>query len=173
LFKHYQVYELERRYRKQRYLSGPEREYLAQAIQLTPTQVKIWFQNHRYKCKRQLKEKQMLGHSYGPGGSPMSHSVDHQNSMSSPPPLSSSQSSQQLPEGVSNPSNGRCLETMTGNSLETISGKDSLNDNCSDDTPNALTSAFSSLPGPASFHHYSPSLKLTFANLSSKDSKLG
>ncbi|KAH7645199.1 blast:thyroid transcription factor 1 [Dermatophagoides farinae] len=53
------VYELERRFKQQRYLSAPEREHLAQLIQLTPTQVKIWFQNHRYKCKRQAKEKAM------------------------------------------------------------------------------------------------------------------
>lgn len=38
------VYELERRFKQQRYLSAPEREHLAQLIQLTPTQVKIWFQ---------------------------------------------------------------------------------------------------------------------------------
>ncbi|XP_058982597.1 homeobox protein Nkx-2.5 isoform X2 [Musca domestica] len=54
-----QVYELERRFKQQRYLSAPEREHLASLIHLTPTQVKIWFQNHRYKCKRQAKEKAM------------------------------------------------------------------------------------------------------------------
>ncbi|XP_043948690.1 homeobox protein Nkx-2.4 isoform X2 [Drosophila biarmipes] len=53
------VYELERRFKQQRYLSAPEREHLASLIHLTPTQVKIWFQNHRYKCKRQAKEKAM------------------------------------------------------------------------------------------------------------------
>ncbi|XP_054169135.1 homeobox protein LOX10-like [Oppia nitens] len=59
LFTQAQVYELERRFKQQRYLSAPEREHLASLIQLTPTQVKIWFQNHRYKCKRQAKEKAM------------------------------------------------------------------------------------------------------------------
>ncbi|CAG7816545.1 unnamed protein product, partial [Allacma fusca] len=53
------VYELERRFKQQKYLSAPEREHLASLIHLTPTQVKIWFQNHRYKCKRQAKEKAM------------------------------------------------------------------------------------------------------------------
>lgn len=47
LFSKQQTYELERRFRQQRYLSAPEREHLASIIRLTPTQVKIWFQNHR------------------------------------------------------------------------------------------------------------------------------
>ncbi|XP_076318273.1 thyroid transcription factor 1-like isoform X2 [Tachypleus tridentatus] len=59
LFTQAQVYELERRFKQQKYLSAPEREHLANLIHLTPTQVKIWFQNHRYKCKRQAKEKAM------------------------------------------------------------------------------------------------------------------
>jgi hypothetical protein len=44
LFSKAQTYELERRFRQQRYLSAPEREHLASIIRLTPTQVKIWFQ---------------------------------------------------------------------------------------------------------------------------------
>lgn len=57
LFSKAQTYELERRFRQQRYLSAPEREHLASLIRLTPTQVKIWFQNHRYKTKRAAHEK--------------------------------------------------------------------------------------------------------------------
>ncbi|XP_072491202.1 homeobox protein Nkx-2.6 [Notamacropus eugenii] len=56
LFSQAQVFELERRFRQQRYLSAPEREHLASALQLTSTQVKIWFQNRRYKCKRQRQD---------------------------------------------------------------------------------------------------------------------
>ncbi|XP_060919461.1 NK2 transcription factor related, locus 9 [Labrus mixtus] len=52
LFSKAQTLELERRFRQQRYLSGPEREQLARLLGLTPTQIKIWFQNHRYKMKR-------------------------------------------------------------------------------------------------------------------------
>lgn len=52
LFSQTQVLELERRFRQQRYLSAPEREVLAQTLNLSPTQVKIWFQNRRYKSKR-------------------------------------------------------------------------------------------------------------------------
>lgn len=54
LFSKHQTYELERRFRQQRYLSAPEREHLASQISLTPTQVKIWFQNHR-KLKEPLQ----------------------------------------------------------------------------------------------------------------------
>ena len=43
-FTHMQVYELERRFNHQRYLSGPERSDLAKRLKLTETQVKIWFQ---------------------------------------------------------------------------------------------------------------------------------
>ncbi|KJH45897.1 homeobox domain protein [Dictyocaulus viviparus] len=57
LFTKGQTYELERRFRTQRYLSAPEREQLAMQIRLTPTQVKIWFQNHRYKTKKTIQEK--------------------------------------------------------------------------------------------------------------------
>ncbi|XP_031436949.1 NK2 homeobox 4b [Clupea harengus] len=57
LFSQAQVYELERRFKQQKYLSAPEREHLSSMIHLTPTQVKIWFQNHRYKMKRQAKDK--------------------------------------------------------------------------------------------------------------------
>lgn len=57
LFSQAQVLELENRFRQQRYLSAPERELLAHTLNLTATQVKIWFQNRRYKSKRvQIEE---------------------------------------------------------------------------------------------------------------------
>lgn len=59
---------MERRFRKQRYLSAPEREHLASLICLTPTQVKIWFQNHRYKTKRALTEKGAMEHQIHQAG---------------------------------------------------------------------------------------------------------
>ncbi|XP_072177976.1 uncharacterized protein [Diadema setosum] len=57
LFSQAQVYELERRFKQQRYLSAPEREQMANGLKLTPTQVKIWFQNRRYKNKKQRDTK--------------------------------------------------------------------------------------------------------------------
>ncbi|CAF1297017.1 unnamed protein product [Rotaria magnacalcarata] len=60
LFTKQQTFELERRFRQQRYLSAPEREHLASAINLSATQVKIWFQNHRYKMKRSRPDKSMI-----------------------------------------------------------------------------------------------------------------
>uniref|UniRef100_A0A8D2NMY4 NK2 homeobox 8 n=1 Tax=Zosterops lateralis melanops TaxID=1220523 RepID=A0A8D2NMY4_ZOSLA len=60
LFSKAQTLELERRFRQQRYLSAPEREQLARLLSLTPTQVKIWFQNHRYKMKRDSRENYVL-----------------------------------------------------------------------------------------------------------------
>lgn len=65
LFSHAQVYELERRFSVQKYLNAQEREQLAKALNLTETQVKIWFQNRRYKCKRQQAEQQKLAETQG------------------------------------------------------------------------------------------------------------
>ncbi|CAH2059344.1 unnamed protein product, partial [Iphiclides podalirius] len=52
LFSQAQVHALEIRFRAQKYLTAPEREQLAKTLSLSPTQVKIWFQNRRYKSKR-------------------------------------------------------------------------------------------------------------------------
>ncbi|XP_065071386.1 homeobox protein XENK-2-like isoform X2 [Rhopilema esculentum] len=56
LFSQSQVTELEQRFKQQKYLNANEREQLANKLNLTPTQIKIWFQNKRYKCKKQSIE---------------------------------------------------------------------------------------------------------------------
>ncbi|XP_023217695.1 homeobox protein LOX10-like [Centruroides sculpturatus] len=55
LFSQVQVHELDKVFRRQKYLSATERESLARRLNLSPNQVKIWFQNHRYKLKRLSK----------------------------------------------------------------------------------------------------------------------
>eukprot|EP00108_Taenia_solium_P005369 TsM_001238800 transcript=TsM_001238800 gene=TsM_001238800 len=52
LFTPYQIGELLKCYKKNNYITPAEREQLARRINLTATQVKIWFQNHRYKIRR-------------------------------------------------------------------------------------------------------------------------
>ncbi|CAJ0582029.1 unnamed protein product, partial [Mesorhabditis spiculigera] len=69
LFTQQQVIMLERRFATQRYLNATDRDTLARSIGLAPNQVKIWFQNARYKQKRQEKEKKMGGRMSGSGGS--------------------------------------------------------------------------------------------------------
>ncbi len=59
LFSQAQVYELERRFKQQRYLSAPERDQLATTLKMSPQQVKIWFQNRRYKLKRQSQDRNL------------------------------------------------------------------------------------------------------------------
>lgn len=62
--------ELEEHFKLRRYVNAAERERLAVMLGLTPTQVKIWFQNRRYKCKRmeldrtlQLSSQLILSHT--------------------------------------------------------------------------------------------------------------
>lgn len=90
-FTHMQVYELERRFNHQRYLSGPERSDLARRLKLTETQVKIWFQNRRYKAKRKLMQQNFLignhhhhHHNHPSNNHHNHHSFHHQSHQATP-----------------------------------------------------------------------------------------
>ena len=55
-FTNTQVNELEKRYKRSKYLPIEERAGLAQRLKLSEQQIKTWFQNRRMKEKRQVKD---------------------------------------------------------------------------------------------------------------------
>uniref|UniRef100_A0A915NJ01 Homeobox domain-containing protein n=1 Tax=Meloidogyne floridensis TaxID=298350 RepID=A0A915NJ01_9BILA len=63
LFTQNQVTRLEYMFSIKHYLSAQEREQISSEIGLKPNQVKIWFQNHRYKIKRNKREQEMMRNS--------------------------------------------------------------------------------------------------------------
>ena len=87
-----QIQQLELRFQRTQYLALPERAELASALGLTPTQVKICFQNRRSKYKKQAK-----GGQAGPSSSlespagPSSPQYSQPGSVPSPPSSTSPQ----------------------------------------------------------------------------------
>ena len=52
LFSQWQINELEKLFKKQKYVTSNERDLMAKRLKLHANQVKIWFQNRRYKIKK-------------------------------------------------------------------------------------------------------------------------
>ncbi|XP_076372103.1 uncharacterized protein LOC143257397 [Tachypleus tridentatus] len=71
-----QLLKLEHAFEKSHYVVGAERKQLAQSLDLTETQVKVWFQNRRTKYKRQKQEEEETG----------KHQQEQSSSRSSEPP---------------------------------------------------------------------------------------
>ena len=78
LFTQAQIHELERRFKQQKYLTAAERESLAHLINLSPTQVKIWFQNHRYKTKKSKHSSPSSGTASSQNGNSNGNQNDQQ-----------------------------------------------------------------------------------------------
>ncbi|XP_077992557.1 transcription factor LBX2-like isoform X2 [Glandiceps talaboti] len=55
-FSNHQLFELERRFMYQKYLSPGDRDEIASTLGLTSSQVITWFQNRRAKLKRDMEE---------------------------------------------------------------------------------------------------------------------
>ncbi|KAE8581932.1 hypothetical protein XENTR_v10019874 [Xenopus tropicalis] len=55
-FTNHQIFELEKRFLYQKYLSPADRDHVAQQLGLSNSQVITWFQNRRAKLKRDLDE---------------------------------------------------------------------------------------------------------------------
>lgn len=57
LFSPHQIQTMEKEFAKQRHVTEDSRARLASEVNLTKTQVKIWFQNRRTKWKKEIKDE--------------------------------------------------------------------------------------------------------------------
>ncbi|XP_011497076.1 PREDICTED: homeotic protein empty spiracles-like [Ceratosolen solmsi marchali] len=63
-----QLLKLEHAFEKNHYVIGAERKQLAQALSLSETQVKVWFQNRRTKHKRMQQEEEVKAQQQSSSG---------------------------------------------------------------------------------------------------------
>ena len=57
LFSPHQIQTMEQEFAKQRHVTEDSRARLASEVNLTKTQVKIWFQNRRTKWKKEIRDE--------------------------------------------------------------------------------------------------------------------
>lgn len=75
-----QLYRLEEEFHRQQYLVGPKRRYLAEQLDLTEAQLKVWFQNRRIKWR-----KNQISVDENPSSSPSSSGGESGQDTSSSP----------------------------------------------------------------------------------------
>ncbi|XP_021942492.1 homeobox protein Hox-A2 [Zootermopsis nevadensis] len=70
-----QIFELEKQFELKKYLSSSERAEMAKLLNVTETQVKIWFQNRRTKWKKQdnISNAEAAEHKNQSAGKPEKH----------------------------------------------------------------------------------------------------
>ncbi|KAL3307883.1 Ventral anterior homeobox 1 [Cichlidogyrus casuarinus] len=69
-FSSYQLDQLEKSFKTNKYLVGKERSDLAERLQLTEMQIKIWFQNRRTKHKRDVNPDEYTSQHSGEDAQP-------------------------------------------------------------------------------------------------------
>ncbi|KAJ8275632.1 hypothetical protein COCON_G00073840, partial [Conger conger] len=57
IFSEQQLFALEKKFQRQKYLSTPDRSDLARSLDLTQLQVKTWYQNRRMKWKKMVLKR--------------------------------------------------------------------------------------------------------------------
>ena len=55
-----QLQRMEREFMHRQYITGSQRVQLAEELQLSETQVRVWFQNRRIKWRKEMIKRQMF-----------------------------------------------------------------------------------------------------------------
>ncbi|KAJ8342475.1 hypothetical protein SKAU_G00324030 [Synaphobranchus kaupii] len=74
IFSEHQLFSLEKKFQRQKYLSTPDRSDLAMSLGLTQLQVKTWYQNRRMKWKKMVLKRGQMSPTK-PKGRPKKNSI--------------------------------------------------------------------------------------------------